>query len=74
MYTMYSGDDALIFVMTVEAKVNGLNKVVDNTSSSTLIGAGVVNYYLYSEGDSGKSFLPNTALLKSNAVNLRNLN
>ena len=74
MYTMYSGDDALIFVMTVEAKVNGLNQVIDATSSSTLVKAGVVNYYLYSEGDSGKSFIPNTALLKSNALNLRNLN
>ena len=74
MYTMYSGDEALIFVMTVEAKVNGLNQVIDVTSSSTLVIAGVVNYYLYSEGDSGKSFIPNAALLKSNALNLRNLN
>ena len=74
MYTIYSGDDAHIFVMTAEAKVNGLNQVVNNTSSSTLIKAGLVNYYLYSEGDSGKSFIPNAALLKSNALNLRNLN
>ena len=74
MYTMYSGDEALIFVMTVEAKVNGLNQVIDVTSSSTLVKVGVVNYYLYSEGDSGKSFIPNAALLKSNALNLRNLN
>ena len=74
MVNAYSGEETAIYFMSLSAKASGASVPMEMTMSATLARPGNIWYYLYFKADSGKSFVPNTIMLKEVASALRELN